>query len=432
MRARIPLVAAGLVVSAALALPGCGDDGGPRGASHVEGSGTYQPGTPEDAAAGAAIVQEVGAELYAPIVDAAGDANVVYSPLSIASVLAMTRVGANGASADQLDAFLGTGSDGVQPSDVAAAADLVDDQTGPVQLAGGDMGEIELTNANALWGQSGVTWQQPFLDELTTGFDSSMWMADYATDPEHARREINDWVAEHTREHIPELLPKGSITEETRLTLTNALWFKAPWPKDLDDVGEQPFTTTSRSEIDVPMVRTTGTYAYRQEDGWTSVTLPYAGDDLAMTFVVPDDGQLDGFDAALDADLLREAITGGTPTAVQLTFPTIDLDQRSALGEALRTSGVTAPFTTDTDFEPMTTDERAQPLHLADVVHQATVTVDEHGTEASAATAATFETVSGALTDTEVTVDRPYLFVIHDVATGTPLFIGRVTDPTKQ
>ena len=164
MRARIPLVAAGLVVSAALALPGCGDDGGPRGASHVEGSGTYQPGTPEDAAAGAAIVQEVGAELYAPIVDAAGDANVVYSPLSIASVLAMTRVGASGASADQLDAFLGTGSDGVQPSDVAAAADLVDDQTGPVQLAGGDMGEIELTNANALWGQSGVTWQQPFLD----------------------------------------------------------------------------------------------------------------------------------------------------------------------------------------------------------------------------------------------------------------------------
>ncbi len=71
-------------------------------------------------------------------------------------------------------------------------------------------------------------------------------------------------------------------------------------------------------------------------------------------------------------------------------------------------------------------------MHLADVVHQATVTVDEHGTEASAATAATFETVSGALTDTEVTVDRPYLFVIHDVATGTPLFIGRVTDPTKQ
>jgi len=26
--------------------------------------------------------------------------------------------------------------------------------------------------------------------------------------------------------------------------------------------------------------------------------------------------------------------------------------------------------------------------------------------------------------------DRPFLFVIHDVATGTPLFIGRVDDPT--
>jgi serpin B len=425
-------VAAGLVVSAALALPGCGDDGGPRGASHVEGSGTYQQGTPEEATSGAAVVRKVGAELYAPIVDAAGDGNVAYSPLSIASVLAMTRAGARGDSADQLDAFLGTGGDGAQPSDVTAAADAVDDQTGPVQLASGDMGEIDLTNANALWGQSGVAWQAPFLDELTTGFDSSMWMADYATDPEHARREINDWVAEHTREHIPELLPEGSITSDTRLTLTNALWFKAPWPKDLDEVGRQPFTTASKEAIEAPMVRTTGSYAHQDRDGWESVTLPYAGDDLAMTFVVPDDGRLDAFEAALDADLLREAITGGTPTALQLTFPTIDLDRRAAIGEALRTMGVTAPFTTDTDFEPMTTDERAQPLHLADVLHQATVTVDEHGTEAAAATAATFETVSGAITDTEVTVDRPYLFVIHDVANGTPLFIGRVTDPTKE
>jgi serpin B len=425
---RIPLVAAGLAL--ALVLPGCGDDGGPRGASQVEGSGSYQQGSTEQATKGAAVVQKVGAELYAPLVDAAGEANVAYSPLSIASVLAMTRVGARGASAEQIDAFLGTG-EGTEPAAVMAAAAAVDDQTGPVQLANGEMGEIELANANAMWGQSGVEWQPAFLDDLKTGFDSPMWMADYIADPENARREINDWVAEHTREHIEELLPQGSIGSDTRLTLTNAIWFKAPWPEDLDDAGEPPFTTATGKRVDAPAVRTTGQYAYQDEDGWESVTLPYAGDDLAMTFIVPDEGQLDAFDAAFDEDLLRQATTAAKPAMVQLTFPKIDLDRRAAVGDALRGLGVTAPFETDTDFEPMTSDAKAQPLHLADVLHQATVTVDEHGTEAAAATAATFETVGGVITETEVDIDRPYLFVIHDVATGTPLFIGRVTDPTK-
>jgi serpin B len=427
---RIALLGAGLAV--ALALPACGDDGGPRVASLVEGTGTYQQGSPQQAAQGATVVQRVGAELYAPLVEAAGDANVAYSPLSIASVLAMTRVGAQGASAEQIDALLGTDGDGPQPSDVMAAAEAVQDQTGPVELANGDMAEVELADANAMWGQSGVEWRAPFLDDLTSGFDTGMWTVDYAADPEAARHDINDWVAEHTREHITELLPEGSIGDDTRLTLTNAIWFAAPWPDDLIDVGVQPFTTASKAKVDAPMVRATGQLPYREGDGWESVTLPYGGGKLAMTFILPDDETLDALDSHVDAELLRRATAAESrPSTMHLTFPKLDLDQRARVGEALRELGVRAPFDTDSDFEPMTTDEAAQPLHLADVVHQATVTVDEHGTEAAAATAATFETVGAPITDTEVTIDRPYLFVIHDLGTGTPLFIGRVTDPTK-
>lgn len=429
VRARVPLLTAALGL--VLALPACGDDGGPRVASLVRGEGTYVQASPEQAAAGSEVVRRVGAELYRPIAGEAGDGNVAYSPLSIATVLAMTRTGAQGASAEQLDAFLGTGGD-ITPADVMGAAEAVDDQTGPVQLANGEMGEIELTNANAMWGQSGVEWQQPFLDDLTTGFDTGMWMADFVEDPENARREINDWVAEHTREHITDLMPKGSINEETRLTLTNALYFAAPWPEDLDDAGDQPFTTVTGDAVDAPMVSTTGPYVHRAEEGWESVTLPYAGDDLAMTFILPAEGELDTVEEQLDADLLRQATAPTSPGTVALTFPKLDLDQRAAVGTVLRDLGVTAPFDDGTtDFEPMTTDDLAQPLHLADVLHQATVTVDEHGTEAAAATAATFETVGGAITEDEVVIDRPFLFVIHDVATATPLFIGRVTDPTQ-
>lgn len=429
MPRRIPFLTAAVAV--ALLLPACGDDGGPRGASLVQGDGTYQQGSGDEASTGAIVIAKVGTELYAPIAAAAGDGNLAYSSLSIASVLAMTRVGARGESADQLDALLGTGDDGA-PTTVMAAAESVQDQTGPVQLANGEMGEIELTNANAMWGQSGVEWQQPFLDDLKQEFNTGMWMADFIADPENARREINDWVAEHTREHITELLPKGSINTDTRLTLTNAVWFKAPWPAELDDAGKQAFTTATGDRIEAPMLHDTGTYPYRKGGGWQSVTLPYGGGHLAMTLIVPDEGELAAFESAFDADLLREATDSTTqPVAVDLTFPKFDLDQKAALGDALKEVGVSAPFEEDTtDFEPMTTDEASKPLHLADVLHQATVTVDEHGTEAAAATAATFETVGGLITERKVLVDRPYLFVIHDIETGTPLFLGRVTNPT--
>ena len=70
-------------------------------------------------------------------------------------------------------------------------------------------------------------------------------------------------------------------------------------------------------------------------------------------------------------------------------------------------------------------------LFVSDVVHQANITVDETGTEAAAATAATMAG-SAAPTDPPavVTLDRPFTFWIHERGTGAVLFMGRVNDPT--
>jgi serpin B len=167
---------------------------------------------------------------------------------------------------------------------------------------------------------------------------------------------------------------------------------------------------------------------FQEGDGWVAVTLPYAGGDVAMTLLVPDEGQLATVEAALDAELLEQVLLGGEEEPVDLRFPRFDLDQRAPLRDALESLGVTAPFEQGTeDFAPMTDDEQ---LFVADVVHQATVTVDEEGTEAAAATAVTFETVGGTITEQVVLVDRPFLFVVHDVESAIPVFLGRVTDPT--
>jgi len=74
------------------------------------------------------------------------------------------------------------------------------------------------------------------------------------------------------------------------------------------------------------------------------------------------------------------------------------------------------------------------PLYVADVIHQANITVDEKGTEAAAATAVMVETSAAPAPKkpVELTVDRPFLFVVQHVSTHTPVFMGRVTDPTKK
>ena len=79
------------------------------------------------------------------------------------------------------------------------------------------------------------------------------------------------------------------------------------------------------------------------------------------------------------------------------------------------------------DFSGMAAAEK---LLIDDVLHEGFIAVDEAGTEAAAATAVMMRTESMPVADVEMVVDRPFLFVIHDVATAVPLFIGRVTDPT--
>jgi serpin B len=76
----------------------------------------------------------------------------------------------------------------------------------------------------------------------------------------------------------------------------------------------------------------------------------------------------------------------------------------------------------------MTTDG---PLAISDVLHQTYVAVDEAGTEAAAATAVVMGETSARLTQQELVLDRPFLYVVHDTAHGTPLFVGRVADPSS-
>ena len=215
----------------------------------------------------------------------------------------------------------------------------------------------------------------------------------------------------------------------TRLVLVNAIYLKAPWEEPFTKAltVPAPFIRTDGSRVTVPMMRQQLTAGYATGPGWQVVDLAYAGSQLAMAVIVPDTGRLDEVEQGLDGASLGRMLTGRAPTPVSLGLPRWTFRTQAELARMLAGLGMPTAFTGRADFTGMTAQER---LQISAVVHEAFVAVDEEGTEAAAATAVVVSLSAAPMPQVEVTADRPFLFVIHDVETGTPLFIGRVADPT--
>jgi len=179
------------------------------------------------------------------------------------------------------------------------------------------------------------------------------------------------------------------------------------------------------SQVTVPMMRQTESLGYTQGDGYQAVELPYDGDELSMVILLPASGQFETFEAALDAAQVEGIIGSLEHREVSLTMPKFEFDSSFSLREALSVLGMPIAFSEGADFSGMTGN---RDLFIADVVHKAFVSVDEAGTEAAAASAVVMELT--AMPETvEVTIDRPFIFLIRDIETGAILFVGRTLNP---
>ncbi len=406
---------------------------GPSAAGEARSLVGRQAADPALAAQAAAAVNAFGADLYGRL---AGDGseNLVCSPASIVLALAMTRAGAAGPTAAEMDAVLHTAVVGVDPAALhpgmnALTAELAA-RSGTFEAMGAPV-TVELSIANSLWGQNGITWGEQFLDLLSAQYGAGMRLVDYIADADAARTAINQWVADETEDRIPELLGPGTVTPDTRLTLVNAIYMKAPWLEPFTDASTapSPFTTAAGETIEVPMMRASRTLGYAAGAGWQAVELPYAGGSLAMLLVVPDAGALAPTETALGEGLLDTAAQSLGSRQVNLGLPRFDLESKVDLSDVLVTLGMPSAFSPSAaDFSGMTT---AEQLFIGVVIHQANITVDEKGTEAAAATAVGMRATSAPMEPpVELTLDRPFLYAVRDTVTGAVLFLGRVSDPS--
>jgi serpin B len=366
-------------------------------------------------------------DLYQTLKDTEG--NLFFSPYSISLALAMTYGGARNNTETQMADAL---SFPLTPERLHAAFNAVD-----LALAsrgegaqGADGEGFRLNIANDIWGQQGYEFLPAYLDLLAQNYGAGLRVLDFAANPEQARVTINDQVSKDTEEKITELIPQGVIDELTRLVLTNAIYFNAAWQYPFEKTVTAPsdFFLLNGSKISVPMMRQQESFGYLKGDGYQVVELPYDGRELSMLILLPDQGQFDAFESQLSGQLLADIISGVQNKEVALSIPKFTYRSSFGLKEALVSLGMTDAFTPDVaDFSGM---DGTKNLYIQDVVHQAFVAVDEAGTEAAAATAVVVGVTSAPSEIITVDVNRPFVFVIRDLGTGTVLFVGRVVNPS--
>jgi serpin B len=297
-------------------------------------------------------------------------------------------------------------------------------------LVGRSQGEdFQLRIANALWGQKGHSFLEAFLDVLAVNYGAGLRLLDFATDPEGARRAINDWVSQQTQERIKDLIPQGGVDAATRLVLANAIYFNGKWahPFDTSRTRDGIFHTLDGREMPVPMMRMPEPEGlpYLSGDGYQAVELPYQGEEMSMLILAPDEGRFEEFQADLDAQFLQTMVEGFAPRQVYLTLPKFSYESEFSLVQTLAAMGMPDAFGA-ADFSGM---DGTQNLFISDVFHKAFVAVDEAGTEAAAATAVVIGESLPSV-EVELTIDRPFVFLVHDRETGSILFLGQVVDPS--
>lgn len=350
---------------------------------------------------------------------AAGDGNLVFSPVSVAIALRMALCGARGATAAEIATALHLG----EP-----------DPGGGLRRLSGELGrlpgdQVIFRAPNTMWVQSGLPLLPEFTAALRGNAAVSVRDADFAHAAEPTRQEINELIAKQTEDKITNLLAPGTIDALTRLVLVNAIYLKAAWQHPFAEAAtrDEPFYPTQAGRpVTVAMMHLRKELRYLRGDGFQAVVLPYGHGTLAMIIVLPD-GPLGTLPSRLTArlgGLARQA----RPHRVTLALPRFRQEGGFGLVPTLRRLGISQPFGDSADFTGITTAER---LFISTVWHKAYIDVNEVGTEAAAATAVVMtamamRTPAPAVT---LTVDRPFVFAITDTAGELVLFLGQVSDP---
>jgi len=385
---------------------------------------TSPPGS--GAAALTADNNSFAADLYGQLRKQPG--NLFFSPQSISTAFAMAYAGAQGQTAVQMQTVFHftLPAENLHPAMGALLAAMNAPHQG-----------YELRVADALWAQQDESLLQSYLQLVQTDYSAGLHQVDFKSAPDGVRSTIDQWVEQQTNGKIQNLIGPGALTPSTRLVLTNAIYFKGSWldPFRPEATDNEDFHLSVKQTIQAPMMHRTGGYRYYDGGTFQELELPYQGDELSMVVLLPKEiGGLTALEESFTASAVSNWLGKLAPAKkVILTLPKFTLTQQFELSSALAKMGMPLAFGGAADFSGM---NGKRDFAISAAIHKAFIDVNEQGTEAAAATAIAIFATAMRRQENEpppivFKADHPFLFLIRDVQSGSILFLGRVTNPTK-
>jgi serpin B len=252
--------------------------------------------------------------------------------------------------------------------------------------------------------------------------------------------DANAWVSKKTNGEIPRILE--TLDPDSVMVILNAIYFEAAWqlPFSKSKTKEDFFYLSKAESVKTPAMHQTARFGMLSGPGYRALALPYAGSALHMAIVLPD--RVEGLPETVQglgtdgAVKLLAGFQSAPSKKVALALPKFKLSSDIDLLPPFQELGLRVALTDEADFSGITGKEAAVAvIKIGQIRHRALIEVMEEGTKAAAATAVEFWGRSALPREPEpepFTVDRPFLFFVADFASGAILFQGRVIDPSRQ
>jgi serpin B len=407
---------AGASIAALVGLTACGTATSSTGRPPATGGGTVLVGHLEPLHSGSFTASQVAAAdtafgfaLFAKLCAAAPTGNVTLSPASAAQALGMLDAGSAGATRAAVARLLHL------PAWSPALVAALHAQTAALAQVS------QVTVTNHVFEQIGVSPSKRTLDDLQTAYAADLRQLNFADEPA-ATDTINGVVSHDTAGLIPTLFDQP-LDSSTQTVLANAVLLDAKWAQPFPSSQPGIFHAASGKPVTTPLMdNSEGSFAGRTSGGWQSVVLPYTGNLQAVALLPPAGATGAAAECATPSPATLNALTSGPSQNDGVVLPKLNLSQTLPLTKTLAAMGL--------PLSGNYTGLGAADTQISEVVQKVVMKVDEKGTKAAAATGVGIAS-SARLASQLVTFDRPFMLVLEDTATHTPLFVTRVADPTQ-
>lgn len=381
---------------------------------------TLTYGAAEPTSAGSDALNQFAFDLYRHT-DA--NTNRVISPYSVSSLLTYLTAGAAGQTQAQLLSAL-------HETDPATAIKILGEYQ--KQFAPTATTSSPLLMANAIWVEKSFPCNQTFLNLLQSN-GAAIESVDFLHQPAQTTNKINQWVSDLTKKNIETLLQPNTITANTRIVLTNAIYFQGDWvePFEHNKTYNQVFHAADSTSPQVPMMHHESLYVYAEDALFQYLEMSYQNTSLTMSIILPKSA------AAISSFTNQEFIQlrqSAKRAELELSLPKFKMHSTYDLVQPLQGMGITNAFDiSKADFAPLLQNPTQQGgLYISAAVQKAMIDVDEKGTVAAAATEVVIEFKSAIVARHPVlkfTADKPFVFVLYDKNSGMILFMGKVLNP---